>query len=82
MLEAIKDPLIHMIRNAVDHGVETPAERVAAGKPAQGRITAAVRLLERGRLELELADDGRGIDADARPGRGPARADRRPTRAD
>ena len=62
VLEAIKDPLIHMVRNAVDHGLETPEERQAAGKPPQGRITAAIRPLERGRLEFVLHDDGRGID--------------------
>jgi two-component system chemotaxis sensor kinase CheA len=62
VLEAIKDPLIHMVRNAVDHGLETPQERVAAGKPPAGRITAAVRLLEGGRVEFVLTDDGRGID--------------------
>jgi len=62
VLEAIKDPLIHMVRNAVDHGIESPDERTAAGKPAQGRIAATVRALERGRLEIGLADDGRGID--------------------
>jgi two-component system chemotaxis sensor kinase CheA len=62
VLEAIKDPLIHMVRNAVDHGIESPDERTAAGKPAQGRIAATVRALERGRLEIVLTDDGRGID--------------------
>jgi two-component system chemotaxis sensor kinase CheA len=51
-----------MVRNAVDHGVELPAERVAAGKPPDGRVTAELRPLERGRLELVLSDDGRGVD--------------------
>jgi two-component system chemotaxis sensor kinase CheA len=62
VLEAIKDPLIHLVRNAVGHGLETPQERLAAGKPARGRITAAVRPLENGRIELAVSDDGRGID--------------------
>jgi two-component system chemotaxis sensor kinase CheA len=62
VLEAIKDPLIHMVRNAVDHGIEPAHEREAAGKPPQGRISASLRPLERGRLELTVSDDGRGID--------------------
>ena len=62
VLEAIKDPLMHMVRNAVDHGIELPHEREAAGKPPHGRITATLKPLERGRLELTVADDGRGID--------------------
>jgi two-component system chemotaxis sensor kinase CheA len=62
VLEAIKDPLIHMVRNAVDHGLEAPEERAAAGKPTTGTITATLRPLERGRLELTFSDDGRGID--------------------
>ncbi|WP_169542114.1 hybrid sensor histidine kinase/response regulator [Solirubrobacter soli] len=64
VLEAIKDPLIHMVRNAVDHGLETPEERAAAGKSPTGRITATVRALESGRVEFVLTDDGRGIDSD------------------
>ena len=62
VLEAIKDPLIHMVRNAVDHGLEPPDERAAAGKPPEGRITVTLKPLERGRLELTFSDDGRGID--------------------
>ncbi|MDA0164820.1 response regulator [Solirubrobacter ginsenosidimutans] len=63
VLEAIKGPLIHMVRNAVDHGLEPADERTALGKPAIGRLTATVRPLERGRVEFVLTDDGRGIDA-------------------
>jgi two-component system, chemotaxis family, sensor kinase CheA len=62
VIEAIKDPLIHVMRNAVDHGIEPPEERLAAGKPARGRISAAVRPLEGGRLEVVITDDGRGIE--------------------
>jgi two-component system chemotaxis sensor kinase CheA len=62
VLEAIKDPLIHLVRNAVDHGIETPEQRAAAGKPPTGRISAAIRPVERGRVEFVLTDDGRGID--------------------
>jgi two-component system chemotaxis sensor kinase CheA len=61
MLEAIKPMLLHMLRNAVDHGIETPAERQKAGKPAGGRIELSARY-EAGFVRLALQDDGRGID--------------------
>ncbi|MEP9380547.1 response regulator [Aquabacter sp. CN5-332] len=60
--ELIKDPLIHMVRNAVDHGIEPPPQRVAAGKPAQGTITLSIEPAEGGRVAIELSDDGAGID--------------------
>lgn len=63
VLELIKDPLTHMIRNAADHGLETPAERLAAGKPATGRITLSARH-EGGAIVVEMTDDGRGLNAD------------------
>lgn len=61
VIERLTDPLTHMIRNAMDHGIETPDRRLAAGKPARGqiRIAAAHRA---GRLMIEVADDGAGID--------------------
>ena len=61
VIERLADPLTHMIRNAVDHGLERPDARIAAGKPAQGevRLSAAHRS---GRVVIEVADDGRGID--------------------
>jgi two-component system chemotaxis sensor kinase CheA len=61
VIERLADPLTHMIRNAVDHGLEKPDARIAAGKPAQGevRLSAAHRS---GRVVIEIADDGRGID--------------------
>ncbi len=61
VIERLADPLTHMIRNAVDHGVERPDVRTAAGKPAQGevRLSAAHKS---GRVVIEIADDGRGID--------------------
>lgn len=62
ILEVIKDPLIHAVRNAADHGIESPAERAAAGKPRRGRIGISVEPLEGGRLEIRVEDDGRGID--------------------
>ena len=62
IIEAIKDPMTHLIRNAVDHGVETPEQRIAAGKPAQGRL--ALRAFhEGGQVNIEISDDGKGIDA-------------------
>lgn len=63
VLELIKDPLTHMIRNAADHGLESPAERLAAGKPETGRITLQARH-EGGAIVIEVADDGRGLPAD------------------
>ncbi len=62
--EALKDPLLHLVRNALDHGIETPAERVAAGKPAAGLLRIRA-FHEGGRVYLEVADDGRGVDPDA-----------------
>lgn len=60
VIELLADPLTHMIRNGVDHGLETPEERVAAGKPAEGviRLSAAHRS---GRVVIEVSDDGAGI---------------------
>jgi len=61
IIERLTDPLTHMIRNAIDHGIEDRATRAAAGKPASGRITLAAAHRS-GRIVIELADDGRGID--------------------
>jgi len=63
MVELIADPLLHMVRNAVDHGLETTAGRTAAGKAAAGavRLTA---LQASDHIVVELSDDGRGLDAD------------------
>ncbi|MFC3070603.1 hybrid sensor histidine kinase/response regulator [Phenylobacterium soli] len=63
VLELIKDPLTHMIRNAADHGLETPADRRAAGKSDVGRITLQARH-EGGAIVIEVADDGRGLSAE------------------
>ena len=64
MIERLADPLMHMIRNAVDHGIEKPAERQAAGKPAQASIV--LRAEQRGEhVTIALSDDGRGIDTEA-----------------
>lgn len=61
ILEAIKDPLTHIVRNSVDHGVETPAERAACGKSEEGCLTLRA-FHEGGQVNIEIADDGGGID--------------------
>jgi two-component system chemotaxis sensor kinase CheA len=61
LLEEISDPLVHLLRNAVDHGLETPEQRRAAGKPAMGRIALSAAR-ERDTVGLRVSDDGRGID--------------------
>ena len=64
VLDSLRDPLLHMVRNAVGHGVEPPAERARLGKPAQARVVISARL--RGdRVEVAVTDDGRGMDAEA-----------------
>jgi two-component system, chemotaxis family, sensor kinase CheA len=63
IIEAIKDPLTHLVRNAVDHGIESPEVRTAGGKPAEGRLTLRA-FHEGGQVIIEIADDGAGIDAD------------------
>jgi two-component system chemotaxis sensor kinase CheA len=61
ILEELSDPLLHLIRNAIDHGIEPPHLRLLAGKGATGRVTIQARR-ERDRVILEVADDGRGMD--------------------
>jgi two-component system chemotaxis sensor kinase CheA len=63
VVDEISDPLIHLLRNALDHGLETADERVAAGKPPTGTITLAARH-EGNRIIISIKDDGRGIDCD------------------
>lgn len=64
ILERLRDPLLHLVRNAVGHGVEPPEVRRAAGKSAEARVTISVAL--RGHeVEVQVADDGRGLDLDA-----------------
>ena len=63
MIEMMRDPLVHMVRNAIDHGLETPAERRAAGKREVGRLTVSARQ-SGNRIIIDIADDGRGIDVE------------------
>ena len=60
LIDKLSEPLVHMLRNAVDHGVEAPAARLAAGKPGCGRITLSARQ-EGGWVVIEIGDDGGGI---------------------
>ena len=61
VIERVRDPLIHLLRNSLDHGIETPDLRVAAGKPAEGTITLAATQ-EQGYIVIKVSDDGKGID--------------------
>ena len=63
VLELIKDPLTHMVRNSADHGLETPEERVAAGKPETGKVVLNA-YHEGGHIIIKIKDDGRGIDVE------------------
>ncbi|MDX1945367.1 MAG: chemotaxis protein CheA [Pirellulaceae bacterium] len=60
IVEAIKDPLTHLVRNSVDHGIETPEKRVAAGKPAEGVLSLRA-FHEGGQVNIEINDDGAGL---------------------
>jgi two-component system, chemotaxis family, sensor kinase CheA len=64
VLQALKDPLMHLLRNAVSHGIETPEERTAAGKPRRGQVSVKFRG-DGNRLAVTVADDGRGVDPQA-----------------
>ncbi len=63
LLEAVKDPLTHLVRNAVDHGIEEPDKRIAAGKPAEGTLTLRA-YHEGGHVAVEVADNGAGLNVD------------------
>ncbi len=63
IIEQISDPLVHLIRNAVDHGVEAPAQRLAAGKPETGRVTLEAKH-SAGEVWILIKDDGNGINRD------------------
>lgn len=63
IVEALSDPLTHIIRNSLDHGLEFPEERVRLGKPERGRIAVSARR-QGGTIVIELGDDGRGLDTE------------------
>ncbi len=63
LVEALADPLVHLVRNAVDHGIETPEEREAAGKPRTGKVVLSAEQ-EGDHILLLITDDGKGMDAD------------------
>lgn len=63
VIEKITDPLTHLIRNSVDHGIETEAERIAAGKPVKGLVTLSA-YHQGGSVIIEITDDGRGLNRD------------------
>jgi two-component system, chemotaxis family, sensor kinase CheA len=64
ILDALKDPLIHLLRNSVDHGIEEPEKRRLGGKPECGRISIKIRQVDGTKAEIIVSDDGAGIDAD------------------
>jgi two-component system chemotaxis sensor kinase CheA len=62
ILEQLKDPLIHLLRNCIDHGIEMPEQRRRAGKPLRAAITLTVSPMNSNQVEISLSDDGAGID--------------------
>ena len=63
VIEKIGDPLMHLVRNSLDHGIESPEERVRVGKPAEGTITLQAQH-EAGYITIQIIDDGKGLDPD------------------
>ena len=63
LVEALADPLVHLVRNAIDHGIESPEKRTATGKPAAGRVVMSAKQ-EGDHVAIEVSDDGAGMDAD------------------
>ncbi|WP_047860965.1 hybrid sensor histidine kinase/response regulator [Archangium gephyra] len=72
LLQGLREPLLHLVRNAVAHGLETPAARREAGKPEEGRVTLSAQL-RGGRVQVVVEDDGRGLDMASIRARGRAR---------
>jgi two-component system chemotaxis sensor kinase CheA len=65
ILDEIKDPLIHLVRNSIDHGIEPPVMRTQLGKPARGRLAISVAARDGNQVEVVVQDDGAGIDTEA-----------------
>jgi two-component system chemotaxis sensor kinase CheA len=65
ILDELKDPLIHLLRNSIDHGISKPQERISRNKPAQGTIILAFTARESGIFEITLSDDGNGINMES-----------------
>lgn len=81
MVEMIRDPLAHILRNAIDHGIEPPEERRAMGKSAAGRVSVSARQAGN-QILIEILDDGRGIDGDRLAARAIAAGMLKPERAE
>lgn len=62
ILEALKDPLVHLLRNAIDHGIESPADRLALNKDPRGKIRIDIEQVEGNKVDIAISDDGRGIE--------------------
>ena len=69
VLDEIGDPIVHLLRNSVDHGIEPPEERASAGKPEKGTVRLVAER-ERDHVRIAVSDDGRGIDCEQRLGQG------------
>ncbi|MDP1707666.1 MAG: hybrid sensor histidine kinase/response regulator [Gammaproteobacteria bacterium] len=63
ILEEMKDPLIHLVRNSIDHGIEDPAQRQRKGKSSRGQLSIAIAQKNGGKIDILVSDDGAGIDA-------------------
>lgn len=64
ILEEIKDPLVHLVRNSIDHGIETPENRQALGKSGKGNLSVAISRLGAGKCEISISDDGAGVNVE------------------